>query len=384
VEAAVQQAEAMPISGECHPDFAALGQAFRANFAERGETGAAVCLFRNGEKVVNLWGGWADAARTRPWREDTIVCMMSVGKGMAALCVWMLIDRGRIDPEAPVAHYWPEFAGGGKGGIDVATLLSGKAGLLYADHAPDGAAFDWETMIRAYERQEPAWEPGTGHGYHSFSGGYLLGELVRRVDGRPIDRFLEEEVSAPLGVDYGYGTRGAPDARVADVLPNEASHTFVQTRNPGTKLGRAWRPRPEAEDHYNNILYRTGLMPSSNGHGNARSVARIFAALACGGTIDGVRLVGPETVNRMREEAWYGPCEMTDRVFRYGYGFFLNEPGMSPMGPNPGSFGHPGAGGAFGFADPENRISFGYSPAKMCEGGGLGARCAALVEAAYS
>ncbi len=372
------------IGGHCHPDFAAVEETFLANFRDRGETGAAVCLFRDGKKVVDLWGGWADAAQTRPWREDTIVCMMSVGKGMAALCIWMLVDSGRIDLDAPVAAYWPEFAGGGKGSITVATLISGKAGLLYADHAPDGAAFDWEAMIRAYELQEPAWKPGTKHGYHSFSAGYLLGELVRRVDGRPVDRFFEEEVAGPLGVDYGYGTRGAADDRVADILPNESSHTFVQTREPNTKLGRAWRPRPHAEDHYNTRLYRTGLLPSSNGHGNARSVARIYAALACGGTLDGVRLVGPGTVDRMREEAWYGPCEMTDRVFRYGYGFFLNEPLMSPMGSNPRSFGHPGAGGALGFADPENVMSFSYSPARMCEGGGLGERCNALVEAAYA
>lgn len=376
--------EAPSISGWCDPRFAALGEAFAGNFLQRGETGAAVCLFKDGEKVVDLWGGWADAARTRPWREDTIVCMMSVGKGMAALCLWMLVERGLIDLDAPVARYWPGFAGGGKGAITVATLLTGKAGLLYADHAPDGAGYDWDAMIRAYEQQVPEWEPGTKHGYHSASAGYLLGELVRRVDGRMVDRFFDEEVAGPLGADYGYGTRGADPRRVADIIPNPASHTFVQSRDPSTKMGRAWRLRPASPDQYNDVMMRTGLMPSTNGHGNARAVARIYAALAGGGSLDGVRLLSPETIDRMRTQSWFGQCEMTDRRFRYGHGFFLNEPLMSPMGSNDRSFGHPGAGGALGFADPENHIAFSYSPALMCAGGGLGERCAALVQGAYA
>lgn len=372
------------IQGYCDPEFAAVREVFEANFRERGERGAAVAVFRDGVQRVDLWGGWADKAQTRPWAQDTIVCMMSVGKGMAALCLWMLADRGVLDMDRPVAHYWPEFAGGGKAAITVRTLITGKAGLLFADSAPDGAGLDWEAMIHAYEQQVPEWEPGTDHGYHSFSAGYLLGELVRRIDGRRLERFFDEEVAQPFGVDYGYGTRGAPDTRVADIIPNPDSHTFVQTRDRTTKLGRAWKQRPPSDDPYNDAAYREGVMPSSNGHGNARSVAKIYAALACGGTLDGVRLVSPPTIDAMRKQSWFGTCAMTDRVFRYGHGFFLNEPNMSPMGSNPGSFGHPGAGGALGFADPENRISFGYSPSFMCAGGGLGERCAALSAAVYA
>lgn len=372
------------IDGQCDPQFAKVGDSFVANFRERGELGAAVAVFKNGRKVVDLWGGWANVDQTRPWRHDTIVCMMSVGKGMAALCVWMLVDRGMIDPDRPVAHYWPGFGQAGKETISVATLLAGKAGLLYTDHAPDGAGYDWAVMIDALERQQPEWVPGEKHGYHSATAGYLFGELVRRVDGRPIDQFLREEITAPLQVDYGYGAAWADPDRIADVIPNPSSHTFVQTRDPSTKLGRAWRMRPTSDDHYNDVRMRTGLLPSTNGHGNARSVARIYAALAQGGELDGTRLIGRDTIERMRSESWFGTCEMTDRVFRYGYGFFLNEPNMSPMGPNPRAFGHPGAGGSLGFADPENGIAFSYSPSLMCEGGGLGDRCRALSEAIYS
>lgn len=382
--AALSDPAASEIAGACTPGFAAVGDAFAENFRSRGELGGAVCVYANGIPVVDLWGGWADAARTRTWRRDTIVCMMSVGKGVAALALWMLVDRGLVDPDAPVSRYWPGFAGAGKGGITVRTLLAGKAGLLYLDHAPDGAGFDWDVMIDAIERQAPCWQPGEDHGYHSSTAGYLFGEIVRRVDGRPIDRFVHEEIAGPLGVDYGYGAKWADPDRVADIVPNPASHTFVQTRDPSTKLGRAWRMRPDSPDHYNDPRMRSGLMPSTNGHGNARAVARIFAALAAGGMLDGVRLLGHDTIERMREEAWFGPCAMTDRVFRYGHGFFLNEAKMSPMGTNTRAFGHPGAGGAFGFADPENAIAFSYSPALMCAGGGLGDRCAALVEATYA
>lgn len=372
------------LHGHCDPRFATVAEVFAENFASRDERGGAVCIYQNGERLVDLWGGWADEAQTRPWHEDSIVCMMSVGKGMAALCVWMLVDRGRIDLDAPVADYWPEFAGGGKGDVTVRTLITGKAGLLYADAAPDGAGFDWPTMIRAYELQVPEWMPGTKHGYHSASAGYLLGELVRRVDGRPIDQFLREEVAIPLGADYGYGTSWAEPGHVADMIANLGSHTFVQSRDHTTKLGRAWRMRPESPDHYNDRHMRAAVMPSTNGHGNARSVAHIYAALACGGTLDGVRLLSPATIDRMREQAWFGDCEMTGRIFRYGHGFFLNEPLMSPMGTNPRAFGHPGAGGALGFADPEAQLAFSYSPTVMCSGGGIGERCARLVQAAYA
>jgi CubicO group peptidase (beta-lactamase class C family) len=295
----------------------------------------------------------------------------------------MLIDRGEVDLDAPVARYWPQFAAAGKADISVRTVMTGKAGLLYADHAPDGAGYDWDVMAEALAKQEPVWEPGSRHGYHSATAGYLLGEIIRRVDGRSLQQFLQDEVSGPLSVNYGYGVRDTDPDLVADIIPNPASHTYVQSRDPSTKLGRAWRMRPQSPDHYNAAEMRSGVMPSTNGHGNARAVARIYAALANGGQLDGVRLLAPETIDRMREESWFGLCEMTDRTFRYAHGFFLNEPAMSPMGDNPRAFGHPGAGGAMGFADPEDRISFAYSPTVMCEGGGLGERCKALSASVY-
>ncbi len=371
------------VSGTCDSSFSALERAFADNFTQRGEVGAAVCVYKDGLKCVDLWGGLAQPETGAPWERDTIVCMMSVGKSIAALAILMLADRGSIELDQPVAHYWPGFGQSGKGDISVRTLLCGQAGLLYADAAPDGSAYDWDVMINAFELQEPAWEPGTKGGYHSMSAGYLLGELVHRVDGRDLQQFVRDEITAPLGADYRYGVAGDDHGRVATIIPNPESHTFVQTRDPSTPLGRAWRVRPNSEDGYNAADYRAAIMPSSNGHGNARALARIYAAIIGTGADGSGALLSPAMVEIARTESWHGTCEMTGRIFRYGHGFFLNCL-MAPMGLNSRSFGHPGAGGAIAFVDPESRLAFSYSPNLMCSGGGVGERCEELIKALYA
>jgi CubicO group peptidase (beta-lactamase class C family) len=310
--------------------------------------------------------------------------MMSVGKGMAALCVHRLIDRGAIALDATVASYWPEFAQAGKGSITVKQLLGGLAGLIYADAAPAGSIMNWDVMIHALEQQPPEWPPGTRGAYHSMSMGLLLGELVRRVDGRRIEQFFREEIAHPLGAEYGYGLNDEQVARTARILPNLESVTANAIADRGSKLGRAWKARPAGSEYYNADEFRRGVFPSSNGHGNARAVARIYAALSLDGTIDGVQILKPGSINRLREEQWDGICGMTDRHFRYGQGFFLGGVPLAPLGPNRNAFGHPGAGGALGFADPEQRIAFSYSPNFMCGGAGVGERCEALVKAVFA
>lgn len=369
------------IDGMCDPAFSHVREVFAENFRSRGELGAAVCVYREGHKVVDLWGGIADPETATPWSEDTLTCMMSVGKSMAALAVLMLVDRGRIELEAPVANYWPEFAQNGKERISVRTLMSGLAALIYADAAPDGSAYDWDVICRALAAQPPEWEPGTQGAYHSFTGGYLLGELVRRVDGRMIDVFFREEIARPLDVDYGFGVAVADLPRVARTVPNRGSTTLNQSQDLDTKMGRAWRPWPQSPCPFNGSDFRRAVMPSSNGHGNARAVARVYALLERGGMLDGVRLISPALVEEIRKESWRGTCGMTDRPFRYGLGFFLNYPPLLPFGANPRAFGHPGAGGAIGIADPEAGLAMSYSPNLMCAGAGVGERCEALVEA---
>jgi CubicO group peptidase (beta-lactamase class C family) len=371
------------IQGACSSRFERVGEVFAENFAARGEVGAAVCVYENGVKLVDLWGGIADPTTNQAWEQDTLVCMMSVGKGMSALCVHRLIDRGAIDLDAPVALYWPEFAQAGKGAITVKQLLGGLAGLIYADAAPPGSIMNWKVMINALEQQAPEWPPGTKGAYHSMSTGLLMGELVSRVDGRPIDQFFREEIAQRLGVEYGYGLNDEQVARTARIIPNPDSVTTNAIADRTSKLGRAWKARPAGAGYYNTDEFRRGVFPSSNGHGNARAVARIYAALSLDGTIDGVEILKPGSIERLREEQWDGICGMTDRHFRYGEGFFLGGVPLAPLGPNRKAFGHPGAGGALGFADPENKIAFSYSPNFMCGGAGVGDRCEALVKAVF-
>ena len=367
------------VHGWCDPEFARVGAAFTRNFTERDEIGAAVCVFAGGRKVVDLWGGHRDAARLQPWQEETIVCMMSVGKGMAALCVHRLIERGLIELDQPVAHYWPEFAQAGKAAVTVRHVLGSMSGALFADSAPPLSVLDWAAMTAAIAAQPTAWAPGTQGGYQSMSMGFMLGELVRRVDGRRIERYFADEIAGPLGVDYAWGLDDEQIALRAEIIGNPAHDTVKAFADPSTMLGRAWHMRPKGTDFYNTDGFWHGVLPSSNGHGNARGVATIFAAL-----LDDDVLVSAATRERMRGLEWDMACGMTGRPYRYGLGFFLSAPPMVPMGPNPRAFGHPGAGGAIGFADPEAGLSFAYSPNYMCAGGGSGERCNALVDALYA
>ncbi|MDB5364822.1 MAG: serine hydrolase [Rhodospirillales bacterium] len=369
------------LEGTCDPRFSPVADALARNFRDRGEIGAAVAVYENGRKVVDLWGGVADPATGREWQRDTLVCMMSVGKGMAALCIHRLLEAGKLELDAPVARYWPGFAQAGKEHVTVHHVLSAMSGVVYADAAPKNSVMQWDVMIEAIEKQPPFWEPGTRGGYHSMTAGFLLGELVRRVDGRALPRYFEEEIAAPLGASYGWGLDDARIARVAPIIGNPGHLTVQAFADPTTRLGRAWHMRPVGTQYYNTEEFQRGVLPSSNGHGDARSVARIYAALAEGGTLDGVSLVSPAAVERMRTLQWNGDCAMTDRPYRYGLGFFLNKMPMVPMGPNPRAFGHPGAGGSIGFADPERRLAFAYAPNFMCAGEGSGERCLALVEA---
>ncbi|GIL38006.1 serine hydrolase domain-containing protein [Roseiterribacter gracilis] len=372
------------IDGHAEDRFSAVREEFARNFAERGEVGAAVCVYENGRNVVDLWGGIADPKTGAAWQRDTIVCMMSVGKAMAAICVLQLIDRGKIELGAPMARYWPEFAQAGKAKITVEQVLGGLAALIYAEHAPPGSMMDWDAQVRALELQAPVWEPGTRGAYHSMTAGILFGELVRRVDGRTFDRYWREEVANPLGVDYALGLNDDEMARVAPMIPNPGSVTLNAIADPTSKLGKAWRSMPRTPDFFNSDEYRRGVFPSGNGHGNARAIARVYAALAQGGTLDGVTILSSSVIEEARTQRWDEICGMTDRPFRYGLGFMLSKPPLVPFGDNPRAFGQPGAGGALGFADPERGIAFSFSPNFMCSGAGLGDRCAALITATFA
>lgn len=370
------------VNGVCEPAFAAVRDEFERNFRERGEVGAAVCVYREGKPVVDLWGGHKDLGRTVPWTKDTIVIMNSVAKSMCALSTHILIDRGLVDFDAPVARYWPEFAAAGKSGVLVRHVLSHTCGVIYCDRAEPGSWFDWNAHVRAIEQQEPAWTPGAKGAYNSINIGFILGEIIRRVTGKTVGTFLREEVTGKLGADYHLGLKPDEIARVSDMHPNPKNGFFKIAADPSTPLGRAFKSAPTMGYFQNCREIRELEVASFGGHGNARAVARIYAMLAGNGELDGVRLLSPEAVERASQLVWEDDCIMTQRRIRMGYGFMHNEPNTAPMGENMKAFGHTGTGGAFAWADRDRNMSFAYCTNFQREGPGIGPRGAALGVAA--
>jgi CubicO group peptidase (beta-lactamase class C family) len=389
----------LPIGGHHDPEFAAVRDAFLENFERDDEVGAAVSVVVRGRKVVDLWGGWADGARTRPWAERTTVCMMSVAKGVTGICFNMAVDRGLIDVDEPVATYWPEFAQNGKEGILVRWILDHRAAIpvLTDDPMWPGGFYDREAYVRALEVQAPLWEPGTQAAYHVHNQGFLLGEIMRRVTGRTIGPFLRDEVAGPLGAGYYIGGMTAEEqARVAEVMPNMGARLFAakdveMPADPvwdGTTLRPlAFRQNPDEpwHDTLNGHLWREVEIASGNGHGNARGAARIYAAtVAADDGLDGVRLMSRDTLEAMITEQHNQVELLQERPYHQALGVLLNTPVAVYMGPNPRAFGHHGIGGSIGFGDPDAGIGFSYACNKMHAVGDNGPRARRLIDALYS
>lgn len=272
------------VQGHCDPRFAAVRTAFEANFRERGELGAAVAVTVGGETVVDLWGGWADAAHSRPWERDTLVNVWSTAKGPTALCAHILADRGLLDLDAPVAAYWPEFAAAGKDQILVRHLLSHRAGLsgLREPHSLQQLC-DWELTTQRLAAMEPWWAPGTQPGYHAFTYGFLVGEVVRRVSGLLPGAFLEREVTGPLGIDFAIGLPQKEAGRVAELVqpPVAASseQAAVFSQLAPAALAALTNPTVGAAQA-NSPEWRAAEIPAANGHGTARAVAALYGVFA--------------------------------------------------------------------------------------------------------
>jgi CubicO group peptidase (beta-lactamase class C family) len=346
------------IHGHCDPAFGAVREAFADNFTERQEVGASVAVCVGGTLVVDLWGG--DAREGVAWDRDTIVDVFSVGKAMVALALLVLVDRGAVAFDDPVARHWPEFAARDKESVTVAQLLSHQGGLPGIAHPlPAGAMYDWGAMTAALADEVPWWEPGSAHGYHVNTLGFLGGEVVRRVSGQEFARFFATEVAGPLGADFHFGLDPAALARVADFqfppggtlgAPDPADPISLVYANPpgisglGTVNTRAWR---------------AAVHPSTNGHANARAVATVYSALA-GRRRGPAPPVRPATLAAATTELAAGPDRILGRPSRFGFGFQLPQP-ERPLGPGRASFGHFGAGGSLGLADPDADLAFGYA-----------------------
>ena len=353
-----------PIDGVCDARFAPVREAFAANFAQHGEIGAAMTVFVGGRKVVDLWGGWADRARTRPWAEDTLVNFYSVGKAISATCVLLMVQRGLLDLDSPVVRWWPQFGAAGKEAITLRQLMSHRGGLPSVQAPlPADAMLDWRRMTEALGAQAPWWTPGTNHGYHVNTFGYLLGEPVRRAAGVSLGTVLRNEIAGPLGADAYIGLPRSEHRRVADYLHPQRTAPAVEA--PPVPLGSLTAEQLMRACAYGNPAgvsggpkvvnteaWRLAEVPSTNGHGTARGVARIYRAL-----LDG--LLDSDLLAEATTEHSHGQDLILERPSRFGLGYQLTQEGR-PLGPNPRAFGHFGAGGSLGFCDPDADVAFGY------------------------
>ncbi|MGP3686619.1 serine hydrolase domain-containing protein [Streptomyces sp. IBSNAI002] len=360
------------IQGVVTEGFEPVRDAFVRNFEVLGDRGAAVAVYRDGRKVVDLWGGTKDATGTEPrapWTADTAQIVRSATKGVAAAVPLLLHQRGLLDLDAPVGSYWPEFKAGGKERILVRDLLAHRAGLAALDRGLTAAeAADGVSGPRAVAAQRPFWEPGTGHGYHAQTYSWLLSELVLRATGRTVGGILAEEIAEPLGLEFWIGLPETETGRVGRVAPVEppASAGMLKTRprrnvseayaDPESLTRRAFAAIDPLPDE-NDPAYRAAELPASNGIGTARALARFYAATV-GVVEDGARIFTPATTALAGKELSAGPDRVLVVNTRFGPGYMLHGP-ASPL-LSPSSFGHPGRGGSLAFADPEAGIGFGY------------------------
>jgi CubicO group peptidase (beta-lactamase class C family) len=360
------------IDGNCDERFHAVRDAFAAHFDQGLDVGASVCVTLEGRPVVDLWGGTIDGALgspgPTPWERDTITNVWSTTKTMTALCALVLADRGELDVHAPVARYWPEFKEGGKEAVTTAHLLSHTAGLAgWQELMRPDDLYDWDLACSRLAAQEPWWEPGTASGYHAVTQGYLVGEVVRRVDGRTVGRFFAEEVAGPLGADFHIGLAPEHDHRVARVIPPPPLEELAATADPeGLPLRTLSNPPVSAEQSWEEA-WRRAEIPAAGGHGNARSIARAQSVLACEGELDGHRLLSPAGCAAVLEEHSRG----TDLVlgvplrFGLGYGLIGDE---TPLSPNERAYFWGGWGGSLVVVDLDAHLCFAYAMNRMGEG----------------
>lgn len=384
----VETTNGVQIHGEVADGFGAIADAFVQNFEQRDEVGAAFCLYHQGEVVADLHAGIADKKAGTPWTEDTLTLVFSSTKGAAAICLGMLADSGRLDYDAPVAQYWPEFAANGKADITVGQVMSHQAGLIYADPPLElEQILQVQPVLDTLEAQAPLWDPGSTHGYHAVTYGWLAAEILRRVDGRRMGQFLQEEVAAPLGLEFWIGLPEDQEHRVSMLRAaphpeGEELELMRRIAGPGTNGGRALTMDGALGIGmpFNSREVHATEMPGANGITNAPSLAKLYAATI--GEIDGTRLLSDAMVDTVRTERVHGDDECLVLPTRFGYGFMLNNQFLPFL--NERSFGHYGAGGSLGFADPESQIGFGYLMNQM--GGGIAGdpRAVALIEATRS
>jgi CubicO group peptidase (beta-lactamase class C family) len=373
---------AIPIHGECPPAFARVLSAFGANFRDRSELGASFCVYVEGQKVVDLWAGHRDPARTTAWTGDTLVGMASVLKGMLAMALHLLAEQGKIDYDSPVVRYWPEFGQGGKERVTVRQAISHHAAIQFCDAAAPGDFFRWDRFVAAVAQQKPEWAPGTRGAYHTLTFMPIVGQLIEKASGqRPWDYF-REQVTQRLGVDYHVRMQTTEVGRFAADVQSDA---FVNSSGmPPSVMARLFKPLGNMANPAATLTpSEVAQLPLMTAAGTARGVARLFAFAAMDGALDGVRILSTRTLDLMTQVQWDAPCAVWGTPMRAALGLLLNN-SFYPVGPNPRAFGTAGAGGSFAMADRQHRLSMGYSLNRWWPALALGDRSAALVDATYA
>lgn len=356
------------IHGTSVSEYARLGELLSASIDSGGDVGASVSVTVEGETVVDIWGGWADEAKTTPWERDTITNVWSTTKTMTFLSTLVLAERGLLDYHEKVATYWPEFAQNGKADIEVRHLMSHTSGVsAWAQPVVTEDIYDWEKSTSMLAAQAPWWEPGTASGYHALNQGHLLGEVIRRIDGRMLGRFFAEEIAGPLDADFHIGLDPSEFDRVSNVIPPadipmdpaalDPDSVAIKTyTGPAPQASIAWTPE-----------WRQACIGAANGHGNARSVARIQAIVANGGKVDGVELLSPETIQMIFEEQTNGVDQVLGLPVRFGMGYALHSV-ATPHLPA-GNYAYWGGwGGSAIIIDVDRKISFAYMMNRMDAG----------------
>ncbi|GFG94223.1 serine hydrolase domain-containing protein [Mycobacterium timonense] len=334
-----------------------------------GELGAAIAIDIGGELVVDIWGGYADRAKTREWSQDTIVNVFSSTKNVTALAALMLIDRGLLDPFAPVAKYWPEFAANGKDQVEVRHVLShtsGVSGWEMPFRLED--VYDWEKSTSRLAAQAPWWQPGTASGYHAVTSGHLIGEIVRRITGKTLKDFVRDEIAEPLRADFQIGALPEDDARIAELVPPpplDVPLDAVPHDHPMYKTFAAVPPTPESALAAETTAWRRADIGSANGHGNARSLVRVLSPISLGGSVNGTRLLDPDTIDLIFREQVNGTDLVLAMPARWGMGFALPHPEAVPDMPDGKVCYWGGWGGSMVVMNPDRRATFAYVMNKM-------------------
>ena len=378
------------MNGHFEPEYQPVVDAFLENFRVEDEIGAGCSVIVAGKTVVDIWGGWRNGAMDDAWDEASTVCMMSVAKGITAICFNMLMDRGLVSPNDPVIKYWPEYGQNGKESTLIRHFLDHTAAVPVLTTNPlwQGAMFDREAIVHALEEQEPLWEIGTKAAYHVHHQGFLLGEVMRRITGMTVGPFLRQEVTTPLQAEYYIGGMTEEEQRhVAEVMPNMEAKLFAAKDGADQSSLRALAFKQNPDEPWaetmNKKEWREVEVASGSGHGNARGVARIYGCVV-NGELDGVTLMSRDGLETMITEQHNQTEGLQERPYHQALGVLLNTPEAVYMGPNMRSFGHHGIGGSIGFGDPDTKIGFSYCCNKMHAVGTNGPRAARLIDALYT